>query len=474
MITCRSWSHRDQVPRRADRAATTSIPGSPHNGRDPLRSAMQRAALRIVHKLRRNGYAALFAGGWVRDLLLNRKAEDIDIATDAAPGAVLKLFPHSTAVGAAFGAVQVRMYGRAYDVVTFRAEGAYADGRHPSGVRFSDPLQDARRRDFTINGLFYDPVDKRVIDYVGGRPDLERQIIRTIGDPQQRFGEDKLRMLRAIRFACKLSFDIAPDTWEAIKQLAHEIRQVSWERIRDEFLKIIAGKDPSRGLDLLHRSALLSQLIPELLRMRGLPREPGSEVDLFDHARRTLSLLRKPSGVLALATLLCEAAKSLDHESRRDSGAAFAGEICRRLKLSNQDAAKVVELVRDHGRLTRAPQMRQSEFVRFLRKPTFFDQLEIERADSVSAGHGLTGYQYCREQYEQLKQELWQQPLITGDDLVAMGYRPGPVFRQILESIEDMQLEHELHSREQAVAYVKRVFPPPQDEDTAGNASTET
>src|SRR5437867_7675201 len=321
---------------------------------------MQNAARRILEKLRLHGHEAFFAGGWVRDFLMRRKPKDIDIATSALPEDVLRIFPNAVAIGASFGVVQVRLYGRAYEVATFRTEGPYLDGRHPSAVKFSGPKQDALRRDFTINGLFYDPLAKRVIDYVHGNTDIQRKTIRTIGNPKERFAEDKLRMLRAVRFACSLSFVIDPGTWEAIKGLAADIRQVSWERIRDEVLKIITGPNAGRGLDLLQESGLLSQILPEIEAMRGVaqPPEYHPEGDVYVHTRMMLEMLQKPSPVLALAALLHDVGKpptfSVKARIRFDGhvevGARMAEEICRRLRLSNEETEQVVDLVLNHLR----------------------------------------------------------------------------------------------------------------------------
>ncbi|HYK88770.1 MAG TPA: CCA tRNA nucleotidyltransferase, partial [Acidobacteriota bacterium] len=258
---------------------------------------MQKAARRIVEKLRLHGHEAFFAGGWVRDFLLRRPARDIDIATSAHPDEVLRLFRHATAIGAQFGVVQVRSYRRPFEVATFRSEGAYLDGRHPSSVAYSGPREDALRRDFTINGLFYDPVAGKVIDFVEGRRDLRRRIIRTIGAPGQRFEEDKLRLMRAVRLACALDFQIDEETWKAIRRLAREILQVSWERVRDELIKILTGPAPDRGLELLHESGLLAHILPEVEAMRGVEQPPEfhPEGDVFVHTKLALALLRNPS-----------------------------------------------------------------------------------------------------------------------------------------------------------------------------------
>ena len=431
---------------------------------------MRRAAQRIVERLRANGYEAFFAGGWVRDLLLHRKPKDIDIATSALPEDVLRLFPGVTAVGAKFGVVQVRVYGRSYEVATFRSEGPYLDGRHPSSVSFAEPQQDALRRDFTVNGLFYDPVAGRVIDYVHGRADLRRKIVRTIGDPEARFSEDYLRMLRAVRFACWLGFEIEPATWKAVRQYAPDILRVSWERIRDELLQILTGPSRAHGLDLLHDSGLLAHLLPEVEAMRGIeqPAEFHPEGDVFTHTRLTLSLLRKPSAVLAMGALLHDVGKpptfNLKDRIRFDNhvevGARIAADVCRRLRMSNEEIEHVVDLVSHHLRFMHVHEMRESTLLRFLRKPNFADHLELHRADCLSSHRDLSGYRFCKQKLAEIKRELPSLPrLITGQDLIDMGYQPGPVFRSILQAVEDLQLERVLRSRDEALDHVRRTFP---------------
>jgi len=431
---------------------------------------MERAARRIVDKLRHHGHEAFFAGGSVRDLLLRRKPQDIDIATSAVPEQVRQLFPHSSMIGARYGVVQVRLYGHSYEVTTFRTEGPYLDGRRPSSVTFSSPEQDARRRDFTINGLFYDPVAERIIDYVRGRADIHSRIIRTIGRPEDRFAEDKLRMLRAVRFACSLDFAIEPATWEAIREHSGEIKLVSWERIRDEILKLLTGPDPSRGLDLLRDSGLLRWILPEVDAMRGVPQPPNyhPEGDVYTHTKLALGLLRRPSPELALAALLHDVGKpptySLEDRIRFDGhvevGARIAAEICRRLRLSNQQTEHVVDLVLHHLRFMHVKEMRQSTLKRFLSKENFRDHLELHRVDCLSSHRDLEGYRYCLEKLRELEREPPpREPLVRGDDLIDLGYGPGPLFKQILSAVEDMRLEGLVRTREEALEQIRKLFP---------------
>jgi poly(A) polymerase len=431
---------------------------------------MRRAAQKIVVKLRQHGYEAFFAGGWVRDHLLRRKPQDIDIATSAHPEDVLGIFLRATPIGARFGVVQVRMYNHPYDVATFRTEGLYVDGRHPSMVDFSGPEQDALRRDFTVNGLFYDPLADRVIDYVGGVADIRRRTLRTIGAAHARFGEDRLRMLRAIRLACNLDFEIEPETLEAIKQLAPHILEVSWERIRDELLKILAGPMPDRGLNLLHSTGLLINILPEVEAMRDIPQpaEYHPEGDVFVHTGKALGLLRKPSPVLALATLLHDVGKPptfavkdrIRFDRHADVGARIAEDVCRRLRMSNDETARVIELVRDHLQFLNLHEMRRSTLKRFLARLGFAEHLELHRVDCLSSNGDLQTYRFAREKFEELKLEPTPPtPVITGRDLISMGYKPGPLFGRILRLVEDYHLENPQLTIEAAREYVRRTFP---------------
>jgi poly(A) polymerase len=431
---------------------------------------MRKAAKRIVEKLRLHGHEAFFAGGCVRDQVMRKKPKDIDIATSAAPEQVLKLFPGSTAVGAQFGVVLARVYGRSYEVATFRTEGPYLDGRHPSTVSFTGPKQDAQRRDFTVNGLFYDPVADRIIDYVHGKADIKQKILRTIGKPRDRFVEDKLRMLRAVRFACSLDFQIEQETMLAIKELSGEILQVSWERIRDELLKILTGPDPARGLDLLAESGLLAHVLPEVAAMRGVeqPPEYHPEGDVFIHTRIMLGMQRNPTAVFSLAVLLHDVGKpptfSVKERIRFDGhvevGARMAEDICRRLRISTEETEQVVDLVRHHLHFINVKQMRESTLKRFLRKPNFADHLELHRIDCLSSNGNLDSHRFCKAKLEELKDEpLSPPPLITGHDLIEAGYKPGPLFKEILDAVEDLQLERTLLTRDDALQYVSKTFP---------------
>jgi tRNA nucleotidyltransferase/poly(A) polymerase len=421
---------------------------------------MRQAARRIVEKLRLHGHEAFFAGGWVRDYLLRRKPKDIDIATSALPEQILQLFSSSKSVGEQFGVVQISMYGHTYDIATFRKDNEYQDGRHPLSVTFSSPEQDALRRDFTINGLFFDPVSGRLIDYIHGRKDIRNKRIRTIGDPLQRFSEDKLRMLRAIRFACELGFTIVPETWMAIQKLAPGILQVSWERIRDEICRILTSPDPASGFDMLYRSGLLSPIMPEIQEICAVP-------ELLARTRTAMTLLRHPSVVVAFAALLQVIGTSTVHGSGVLESSTFPAGIgsqipegiCRRLKMSNEETKRISSLVENLDGFEKVPSMRESGLKRFLRQQHFGDLLEVYRIHCLSGNKKLETYEFCRRKLSEYGSQLKAQLLVSGEDLIGMGYSPGPDFSEILRNVEDLQLEGILQTREQALAHIKASFP---------------
>jgi poly(A) polymerase len=336
------------------------------------------------------------------------------------------------------------MYGHLYEVATFRSDNAYLDGRHPSSVTFSGPEQDALRRDFTINGLFYDPAADRVIDYVQGEKDIRSKLIRTIGTPEERFAEDKLRMLRAVRFACTLGFRIVPETWEAIRRLAPGIRQVSWERIRDELTKILTGPDPAAGFDLLHAGGLLTHILPEV---EVTSVDPAA----FTQTRNALTLLHNPSMPLAFAVVFA---------GNAGVPPAATEQICRRLRMSNEEVSRIVDLVSTQAEFSKVKDMRESTLKKLLRKPDIADHLELFRVNCISSREDIELYDYCRRKLQEFSQEATLLPLLTGEDLIAMGFSPGPIFKEILRTVEDLQLEGALRTREEALAHVKTAFPP--------------
>ncbi len=455
------------------------------------------AALHVVRRLRELGYAAYFAGGCVRDLLLGTAPKDFDVATSATPDLVQAAFPRTESVGAHFGVVLVVETQRsatgeparvATEVATFRHDGAYSDGRRPDEVRFStDPREDALRRDFTINGLLLDAVamedgaaiEDCVLDFVGGRGDLALKLVRAIGDPARRFAEDKLRMLRCIRFAARLGFAIEPRTSQAIQRHAAQIAVVSAERVRDELTKILTEGAAGRGFELLDESGLLAHVLPEVARMKGVEQPPQyhPEGDVWVHTRMLLDHLHSgASPTLAWGMLLHDVGKPatftppnpakpddrIRFNGHVDVGVAVARTILNRLRFSNDDADQILALVKHHMQFADVMKMKQSTLKRFLRLPRFEEHLALHRADVLSA-HGAMGmYDFAKQHYDELGEaEIRPKLLLTGEDLIAAGYRPGPQFRAMLEAAEDAQLEGAIATREQALRLIAERFGQP-------------
>lgn len=428
-------------------------------------------AVAIVRRLREEGYEAYFAGGCVRDMLLGKVPQDYDIATRARPEEVQKIFSVTIPVGAQFGVVLVVLEGQAFEVASFRHDGPYLDGRRPSHVRYGSLEEDVRRRDFTINGMVYDPLADRLIDLVGGRRDLERRQIRAIGDPAPRFEEDRLRMLRAVRFAASMDFAIEDATFAAIRRFAPRISDIAWERIGEEMTRILTEGAAHRGFVLLDESGLLKVVLPEVAALKGVRQSPDfhPEGDVFDHTLLLLSHLQTPTETLAYGCLLHDVAKSVcfRQEGERitfyghtEAGAAMAEEILKRLKRSRAVTERVSYLVRNHLRHIQAPQMRLSTLKRFLREEGIEELLELTRIDALSSNGDLRYYDFCRERIAALKQEeIRPAPLVRGDDLIALGYRPGPLFGEILRQVEDQQLGGDLTTREQALDWIRRNYP---------------
>jgi poly(A) polymerase len=433
---------------------------------------MESVARKIVRRLREAGHQALFAGGCVRDSLMGKTPHDFDIATSARPEQVQALFPRTIAVGAQFGVILVVEEGRDYQVATFRSDGTYLDGRHPRSVSFTTPEGDARRRDFTINGLFYDPIEGKVLDFVGGREDLETRTLRAIGNPAERFAEDKLRLLRAVRFATVLDFTIEADTWNALCAAAETIHDVSAERVRDELVKIFASPQRLRGFDLLDASGLMEEILPEIEPLRGCEQPPDfhPEGDVFVHTRLMLALLpRDASVLLVLATLFHDLGKpptmERDHTGRiRFSGhesvsAQMTEKIMRRLRFSNEEIETTTAMVQNHMVFKDVQNMRVSRLKRFLARPTFDDELELHRVDCLASHGNLDNYEFLKRRDEDLANEpLIPPPLVTGHDLIALGWKPGPKFKTILEAVQVRQLEGILRTREEAISWVEKEF----------------
>jgi poly(A) polymerase len=443
-----------------------------------LSSEKAQEAIRIAHTLRQNGFSAYLVGGCVRDLLLNREPADYDVATSATPHEVIRIFPQTFAVGAQFGVVLVPVRrdtpegqpnNYAIEVATFRSDGAYSDGRHPDEVQFSkDARLDVQRRDFTINGLLLDPDTHEVLDYVGGRDDLQRGIIRTIGQARQRFAEDKLRMLRAVRFAARFGYAIDDQTFAAIRELAPHIHQVSRERVRDEILKMLTEGHARRAFELLDQTNLLEQVLPEIKKMQGVQQPPQyhPEGDVWIH---TLMLLEGlPAGcskTLALGALLHDVGKPptfrvapdrIRFDRHAEIGTKMAAEICRRFRLSNDDTNQVLLLVANHMRFGSVAQMKESTLKRFFRLPGFEEHLELHRLDCQSSHRDLSLYDFAKEKFHALPAEqIRPLPLITGADLIAAGYKPGPMFKELLTAVEDAQLDGKIDTKEEAMELVR-------------------
>ncbi len=429
----------------------------------------QRAA-EVAARLRQAGFTAYFAGGCVRDALLGVEPSDFDIATDARPEQVQALFPKSQAVGAHFGVIIVRSGPDSVEVATFRTDGSYKDGRRPESVLFSSPLEDARRRDFTVNGLFLDPATGHVIDHVGGREDLKRKLLRAIGDPAARFQEDHLRLLRCVRFATTLGWEIDPDTWAAVQAAAASLSRISIERIRDEFMKIMLHPNRVRGLDLLDESGLLTHILPEMEALKGCTQPPQfhPEGDVWVHTRLMLSLLpEQVSAPLVLSVLLHDIAKpatrTVDETGRirfnghDDLGAEMTGGILRRLKFPNAIIEAAVEAVALHMKFMHVQDMRPARLKRWMAHTTFDDQMELHRVDCLGCHGMLDNYDFLKAKLEEFANEpVIPPPLVNGHDLMAAGYRPGAQLGRLLLAVQDQQLEGKLSSREEALEWLAR------------------
>ena len=433
---------------------------------------MEKTAREIAARLRENDYIAYFAGGCVRDMVRGLTPKDYDIATDARPEAVQKLFPRTYAVGAHFGVIIVLENGFQFEVATFRSDEGYIDGRHPSAVRFSSPEEDAKRRDFTINGMFYDPVAEEVIDFVGGRADIAAKLVRAIGDPAERLAEDRLRMLRAVRFATVLDYKIDNGTWKALVANAPSINQISAERIREELVRVLTSPNRVRGWDLLDSSGLMRVILPEIDAMKGClqPEQFHPEGDVFQHTRLMLQFLpEKVSVPLVFSVVLHDVAKprtaTVDETGRiRFSGhdrlgAEMTEEIMRRLRFSGAEIEATVEMVRQHMVFKDVPKMRVAKLKRFMARPTFEDELELHRVDCEGSHRMLDNYEFLLRKREEFANEpIIPLPLVRGDDLIALGLKPGPKFGEILEAAETQQLEGKLRTREEALEWVKREY----------------
>ncbi len=428
------------------------------------------AAVEIIGKLQKEGHVAYLAGGCVRDMLRGEIPKDYDIATSALPEQITTIFSKTREVGVHFGVVIVIKENQAFDVATFRNDGSYKDGRHPEEVTFSTPEEDTARRDFTINGIFFDPISQKYIDFVNGRSDIEKKVVRAIGDPDLRFQEDHLRLLRAVRFAARFNYEIEEKTWKSIKLNASEISKISKERVRDELTKILLNENRVLGFDLLVDSGLMEHIIPEILQLKGCEQPPQfhPEGDVFVHTRLMLSLLKdNPSIELVLGVLLHDIGKpatySFDEAADRirfnghdKLGAEMSNQILRDLKFSNSIIEDVVQMVANHMTFKDVQKMRQSKLKRFISRSTFSDEKELHRVDCLGSWGGLDNYDFLNEKMIEFANEpIIPAPLLTGNDLIEFGWAPGPNLGETLNSVQDLQLEGTLNSKEEALEWVK-------------------
>jgi poly(A) polymerase len=429
----------------------------------------------ICDMLRRNGHQALLVGGCVRDLLLGREPADYDVTTDATPEQVMSLFPESVGVGAQFGVVLIPRDKVKVEVATFRSDVGYSDGRHPDSVVYSTTAkEDVQRRDFTINGLLMRHDTGEVLDFVGGQADLKAAILRAIGEPSRRFAEDKLRMLRAVRFAARFRFTIESATFEAIRRHAAEVSQVSAERLRDELTKLLAEGAARRGFELLDDTGLLRQLLPDISAMKGIEQPPEfhPEGDVWIHTRLMIEQLPPGcSATLAWGVLLHDVGKPatfkavsetgdrIRFDGHVDVGVRMAEDICRRFRFSNEETEQIAALVANHMRFKDVQQMRTSTLKRFVRLPHFDEHLELHRLDCLSSHRRLDSYRLVQRFLADTPPEQVRPPrLLTGDDLQQMGYPPGPLFSEILRSVEDAQLEGRVLDKNAATEYVRNKY----------------
>jgi len=430
----------------------------------------------VCDTLQRHSHQAFLVGGCVRDLLLHRDPADYDVTTDATPERVMELFPQSVAVGAQFGVVLLPIDGHKVEVATFRSDIGYSDGRHPDRVVYSkSPEEDVQRRDFTINGLLMRHDNGEILDFVGGQADLLASIIRAIGEPDRRFAEDKLRMLRAVRFAARFGFEIDHKTFVSIRKHAGAITDVSAERIREELTKLLTEGAARRGFELLEKSWLLSIVLPEIAAMKGVQQPPEfhPEGDVWTHTLLMIEGL--PAGcspTLAWGVLLHDVGKPptfkpasktgdrirFDHHV--DVGVKMAQAICRRFRFSNEDTEQIAALVDNHMRFKDVGRMKKATLKRFVRLPQFAEHMQLHRLDCLSSHRNLDSYQFVeRFLTETPPADVHPQRVLTGNDLLAMGYVPGPRFSEILRALEDAQLEGLVVTREDAAELVRRRFP---------------
>lgn len=442
----------------------------------PFPSELFETAKSIVERLRASGYRAFFVGGCVRDTLMGIPPEEYDITTEAKPEEIMGMFSNTVPVGASFGVVLVLENRYKFEVATFRQDESYSDGRRPDSVIYtSSEQEDVMRRDFTINGMLYDPITEEAIDYVEGMEDIKKGIIRTIGSPYERFDEDKLRMIRAVRFGARFNYEIEGETLRAIKKLASLISHVSAERIRDEIVKIICQKNPGLGLRLLRETGLLFHILPEIDKMQGVPQPPEfhPEGDVFVHTCLVLDKLFEITQgelqpELSVGAFLHDVGKpptfTLEDRIRFNGhdrvGSEIAVKICRRFRFSKKETERITALVREHLKFKDVFNMRESTLKRFIGMPYFEDHLRLHLADCL-ASHGSTeAYDFIKKKLDEFKEEeIKPKPILSGYDLIEMGYKPGPIFSEILDSLEEAQLEGNMKDKEEAKRFVIERFP---------------
>jgi poly(A) polymerase len=425
-------------------------------------------AYAILRRLRESGFIALFNGGCVRDRLLGIPVKDYDIATDARPEVVQGLFDNTVAVGAQFGVIMVVVDGDPFEVATFRADAPYVDGRRPSSVRFGAIEEDAKRRDFTIGGMYHDPFEDRLIDLVGGVRDLRAGIVRAIGNPWERFEEDHLRVMRAARFAARLNFSIDPETHRAMKAAAPLVPRVSAERIGEEIVRLMTEGGAARGMDLMVETGIMKEVLPEVLPMIGCeqPANFHPEGDVYIHTKIAVAMLSPGCAeTLAFGILFHDVAKpntraeqngKVTYYGHTEIGAEMAAGILARLRRSRAVQERVAYLVKNHLKLTMAPRMRTSTLKRMLAEDGFDELLEVCRMDALASSSFLAHYHFCRHAIEQMASApMRPRRFISGNDLIGMGFRPGPAFKNILRELEDLQLDGAIADRDAALAYIR-------------------
>jgi len=435
--------------------------------------AKRAAALDIVERLMDKGHKALFAGGYVRDMLLGSGEKgDIDIVTDATPQEVVRLFANTVAVGARFGVIVVVHRRIPFEVATFRSDVGVGNGRHPSAVSFTDARHDAFRRDFTINGMFYDPHVEKVLDYVEGRKDLKAKVIRAIGEPEARFREDYLRLLRAVRFAARFGFSIERATWEALQSHAPHITEISAERIFAEYDRMLRQPHPDRALSLLSESGLLQSTIPEVADLIGVEQPPEfhPEGDVFTHTVKALSLMAPdPTATLAWSVLLHDIGKKVTmrkadrirFNNHHQAGARMAIAILKRLRASNSLIDTVASCIDNHMNFMNVSGMRLATLKKLLSRPTIEDELELHRVDCLASHGNLDNYYFVKDRLAAfVRERVKPAPVLRGHDLMGLGLQPGPLFGKILKEVYDLQLDEKVKTRDEALDYVKKVFVP--------------